>query len=187
LLLGPFWIYVIMVIVAGLTALYTIRCFWLVFRGEPRSDYHAHQTDIAMKIALAPLAAAALLSWLAVGRFSVLLGESLPYHAIEPFPLKELLHEVISIPTLIALVVIALGILLWLQRSRLTTISDGLKSIRWAADNSFGFEAINGAISRTTQNLAEVMRNTQTGHLSWNVLGIIAAIAILFATIVLGA
>jgi NADH-quinone oxidoreductase subunit L len=96
---GPFWLYVIMVIVAGLTALYTIRCFWLVFRGEPRTEYHAHKTDTAMKVALAPLAVAAVVSWLAVGRFSVLLGESLPFHGIEPFPLKELLHEVLSVPT----------------------------------------------------------------------------------------
>ena len=50
---GPFWLYVIMVIVAGLTALYTARCFWLVFRGE---SGHAHKTDLAMKIALVLLA-----------------------------------------------------------------------------------------------------------------------------------
>ena len=111
----------------------------------------------------------------------------LPFHEIEPFPLKELLHEVVSIPTLIALVVIAIGITLWLLRSRLTAFVDGLKSIRWAADNSFGFEAINGAISRSTHSIAESLRNTQTGHLSWNVLGIIAAVVILFVYIIVGA
>ena len=184
---GPFWIYVIMVIVAGLTALYTARCFWLVFRGEPRSDYHAHKTDLAMKIALAPLAITAVVSWLAVGRFSVLLGDSLPFHEIEAFPLKELLHEVVSLPTLIALVVIAIGIALWLLRSRLVGFVDGLKSIRWAAENSFGFEAVNGAISRSTRRISESLRDTQTGHLSWNVLGIVAAVVILFVYIIVGA
>lgn len=184
---GPFWLYVIMVIVAGLTALYTIRCFWLVFMGEPRTDYHAHKTEMAMKIALAPLAVAAVVSWLAVGRFSVLLGESMPFHGIEPFPIKELLHEVLSLPTLIVLVVIAIGITLWLQRIRLTRVTEGLKSIRWAAENSFGFEGLNGAITRTTQSFAETLRNTQTGHLSWNVLGIVAAVVALFIYIVLGA
>lgn len=176
-----------MVFVAGLTALYTIRCFWMVFRGQPRSDYHSHKIEAAMKIALAPLAAAALVSWLAVGRFSVLLGQSLPYHGIEPFPLKELVHEVLSIPTLIALLVIAIGITLWVFRSRLTAVSDGLHSIRWAAENSFGFEAVNSAITRTTSSLAEKLRDTQTGHLSWNVLGIVAAVAILFVYIIIGA
>jgi len=184
---GSLWSYVVMVFVAGLTALYTIRCFWMVFRGEPRSDYHAHKIEAAMKIALAPLAAAALVSWLVVGRFSVLLGQSLPYHGIEPFPIKELLHEVLSVPTLIALLVIAIGITLWVFRSRLTSVSDGLHSIRWAAENSFGFEAVNGAITRTTGSLAEKLRDTQTGHLSWNVLGIVAAVAILFVYIIIGA
>jgi hypothetical protein len=73
------------------------------------------------------------------------------------------------------------------MRSRLTAFVDGLKSIRWAADNSFGFEAVNGAISRSTRSIAESLRNTQTGHLSWNVLGIIAAVVILFVYIIIGA
>jgi NADH-quinone oxidoreductase subunit L len=179
--------WVVMVVVAGLTALYTARCFWLVFRGEARSDYHAHKTEWPMKVALAPLAAAALVSWLAVGRFSVMMGISLPFHVIEPFPLKELLHEVISLPTLVALVVIAIGITLWALRSRLTGVTDGLKSIRWASEHSFGFEAVNGAVTRTTQNIAEALRNTQTGHLSWNVLGIIVTVAALFIFAVIGA
>ena len=184
---GPLWLYVIMVIVAGLTALYTVRCFWLVFRGEPRSDYHAHKTGLALKVSLATLASAAVVSWLAVGRFSVLLGESLPFHKIEPFPLKELIHEVVSVPTLITLLVISLGIILWVLRSHLTGFVEGLKSIRWAAENSFGFEAINGTITRTTQNIAELLRNTQIGHLSWNILGIITAVAVLFIFIFIGA
>jgi NADH-quinone oxidoreductase subunit L len=185
---NPKWIYGIMVLVAGLTALYTIRCVWMVFFGEPRSDYHAHKIEPAMKIALAPLAFAAVTSWLAVGRFSLLLGEkTLPLHLIEPLGIKELLHEMISVPTLIALVVIALGIGLWMLRSRLAGLVDGLKSLRWAADNSFGFEAINNAVVRVTNSLAETLRNTQTGLLNWNVLGILAAVIILFTILVLGA
>jgi NADH-quinone oxidoreductase subunit L len=185
---GPFWIYVIMMVVAGLTALYTLRCFWLVFRGSARSDYHAHKTDMAMKFALAPLAIGAVVSWLVVGRFSVLLGEhTLPFHAIEPFSLNELVHEVLSIPTLVAMAVIGVGIVLWLLREKLTGFTNGLKSIRWAAENSFGFEAVNDAVTRITTNIAEALRETHTGHLSWNVVGIMAAVVILFVYIVMGA
>ena len=185
---GPGWIYGIMVLVAGLTALYTIRCVWLVFFDEPRSDYHAHKVEFAMKAALAPLALAALTSWLAVGRFSLLLGEeTLPVHAVEPLGIKEMFHEVISIPTLIALVVIAVGIVLWLLRSKLTGLVDGLKSIRWVSENSFGFEAINSAIVNITNKIAEALRGTQTGLLNWNVLGILATMIVLFVILVLGA
>ncbi len=185
---GPVWLYIFMLFVAGLTALYTIRCVWLVFFGEPRSEYHANNEGWAMRIALAVLAAAALFSWLLVGRFSLLLGEkSLPYHGIEPFGLKDLFHEILSIPTLIALVVITIGLLFWLLRERLEGMSSGLKSIRWAAEKSFGFEAVNSAILRVTQSLAEGLRNTQTGLLGWNVVGILAAVIVLFTILILGA
>lgn len=185
---GPFWIYVIMMVVAGLTALYTLRCFWLVFRGAARSDYHAHKTDLAMKLALAPLAIGAIVSWLVVGRFSVLLGEhTLPFHTIEPFSLNDLVHEVLSIPTLVAMIIISVGIALWLLREKLTGVTNGLKSIRWAAENSFGFEAVNDAVSHTTARIAEALRETHTGHLSWNVVGIVAAVVILFVYIATGA
>lgn len=185
---GPTWIYGVMVLVAGLTALYTIRCVWLVFFGEPRSDYHTHKVDIAMKIALGPLALAALISWLAVDNFTTLLGEeSMPWHVVHHVNIQELFHEVLSIPTLIALVVIALGITLWLFRSKLQGVVDGLKIFRWVSEHSFGFEAINDAVVRITGSLAEGLRKTQTGLLNWNVLGILAAVIILFAIITLGA
>jgi NADH-quinone oxidoreductase subunit L len=185
---GPTWIYGIMVLVAGLTALYTIRCVWMVFYGEPRSDYHAHKVELAMKIALAPLALAAVTSWLLVGRFSLLLGEkSLPFHAIEALGVKALFRDVLSIPTLIALAVIAIGIVLWLLRAKLAGLVDGLKSIRWASENSFGFEAINNSIVRITNSMAEGLRNTQTGYLNWNVFGILAAVIVIFVILAVGA
>lgn len=185
---GPSWIYGIMVLVAGMTALYTIRCVWLVFFGEARSDYHAHKVELAMKVALAPLALGALVSWLAVGPFSKLLGEaSLPQHHIKSLSIPELIHEVLKLPTLIALVAIAIGVILWLLRSKLEGFVEGLKSFQWAADHSFGFEAVNSAVVRMTNSLAETLRNTQTGLLNWNVLGILAALIILVAAITLGA
>jgi NADH-quinone oxidoreductase subunit L len=185
---GPSWIYAIMVLVAGMTALYTIRCVWLVFFGEARSDYHAHKVELAMKGALAPLALGALVSWLAVGPFSKILGEaSLPQHHIKSLSIPELIHEVLKLPTLIALVAIAIGVILWLLRSKLEGFVEGLKSFQWAADHSFGFEAVNSAVVRMTNSLAETLRNTQTGLLNWNVLGILAALIILVAAITLGA
>jgi NADH-quinone oxidoreductase subunit L len=180
--------YGIMVFVAGLTALYTFRMVWMVFFGEPRSDYHAHKVGAAMKIALAPLAAAALVSWLAVGRFSLLLGEnSLPFHGIEPFGIREMFHEVISLPTLIPLAVILIGILCWIFREKLTGVSKLFGWLRWLADHSFGFEAINSGVVNGTQKGAEGLRVTQTGVLGWNVLAVLSTIIILFALFAIGA
>lgn len=185
---GPTWLYVLMVLVSGLTALYTIRCVWMVFFGEPRSEYHAHLVEMPMKIALTPLAIGALASWLLVKPFSVMLGEtSLPYHGMKELSLAEMTHEVLTIPTLIALVVIGVGILLWFIRTKLTGIINGLKNIRWASESSFGFEAVNTAVVKVTQSIAESLRNTQTGLLNWNVLGIVATLVILFVILGIGA
>lgn len=185
---GPVWMYAVMVFVAGLTALYTIRCVWMVFYGEPRSDYHAHKTGTAMKVALAPLAFLACVTWLAAGRFSVLLSEkTLPFHKIELLPLKEMIHEVISVPTLIALAVIACGIVLWLLRDKLNGLINALSGVRKASVDSFGFEAINRGVVRGTQSAAEALRVTQTGLLNWNLVGILAVIIVLFVFIAVGA
>jgi len=184
---GPTWLYVLMVIVAGLTALYTARCVWLVFFGEPRTDYHAHPVGLSMKVALIPLALAALVSWTAVGPFSELLGShTLPYHNIERTSLAEIFHEILTLPTLITLIVIALGILLWFMRSRLEGLINGLRSIRWASEKSFGFEALNTAFVEVTENIAEALRGTQTGILNWNVLAIAASLIVLFVVVVVG-
>lgn len=185
---GPLWMYITMVFVAGLTALYTIRCVWMVFYGQPRSDYHAHKTGTAMKVALIPLAFGALVTWLAAGRFSVLLGEgTLPFNKIEPLPLKEMIHEVISIPTLIALVVIACGVALWLLRDKLGGLIDALKGVRKISEDSFGFEAINRGVVNGVQSAAEAIRVTQTGLLNWNLVGVLAAVIILFVFLAMGA
>jgi NADH-quinone oxidoreductase subunit L len=181
-------LYWVMVFVAGLTALYTIRMVSMVFYGEPRSDYHAHKVGAAMKIALAPLAAAALTSWLAIGGFSKLLGEeSLTYHAIESLSLSGMFHEVISLPTLIPLAVILLGILCWVFREKLAGIGKLFGWLRWLADHSFGFEAINSGVVSAAQGGAEGLRVTQTGILGWNVLAILSTIIVLFTLFAIGA
>lgn len=180
--------YGIMVLVAGLTALYTIRMVWMVFFGEPRSDYHAHKVGLAMKVALAPLAGLAVVSWLAVGQFSSLLGEeSLPYHGIEFLNLKEMMGEVLSVGTLIPLAVITVGILCWVYREKLTGVSKLFGWLRWLADHSFGFEAVNSGIVSVTQESAEGLRVTQTGLLGWNIFAVVCTIVILFAIFAIGA
>lgn len=184
---GPVWLYVLMVVVAGLTALYTARCVWLVFFGEARSEYHTHPIGVGMKAALIPLAAAALISWLAVAPFSELLGEKiLPFHGIERTSLAALFHEVLTLPTLVTLIIIGLGILTWFVRTKLEGLVNGMRSIRWASEKSFGFEALNTAFVEVTNNIAEALRGTQTGILNWNILAIAASLIILFAILLVG-
>jgi NADH-quinone oxidoreductase subunit L len=184
---GPMWMYVIMVISAGLTAFYTFRMVYMVFYGKPASEKHVHDAGPAMKVALVPLAIGAVISFLAAGYFSHLLSEAtLPYHGVEALPLLTILEEVFTWPTLIALAVVTLGLVAWWQRDKLAWLGKALKPLGWAAENSFGFEAINKGIVRCTQGIAEALRVTQTGSLAWNVIGILAGLILVLAILAIG-
>ncbi len=185
---NPLWIYIVMLFVAGLTALYTFRCLWMVFYGETKQDQHVHPTGTAMKVALAPLALGALTSWLLVGLFGQMLENSLPAHKVHALGILEMINEVVSAPaTWIAMAIIALGIMTWYVRNSLQAVTNALRVPVELAKNSFGFESINDGIINSVQSLGEKLRVTQTGQLNWNVFGILAGLVILIAVLVIGA
>jgi NADH-quinone oxidoreductase subunit L len=185
---NPIWIYVIMLIVAGLTALYTTRCVWMVFYGENKLDRHIHPVGRNMKIALTPLAIGAFSTWILIGPFSKMMSSSLPVHSIQEVNLSELFNHVVFAPaTWIALAVIALGIMTWFGRGTLTGIRQALKPIAGMAEASFGFEKINKFIVGATQGLGESLRITQTGKLNWNVFYILVTLVVVFAVLMIGA
>ncbi len=184
---GPTWLYAVMLITAGLTALYTYRCVYLVFYGQPRSQGHYHDAQPAMRVALAPLAFGAFTTWLLAGPFSGLLQATLPFHEIEAASSLKILEEVVSLPTLIALVVIALGLAAWHWRSALAGLARSLQGIGKIAADSFGFEAINKGIVTATQESAEALRVTQTGVLNWNVAAILAGLIVVLIILARGA
>jgi NADH-quinone oxidoreductase subunit L len=178
---GPWWMYILMVLGAGLTACYTFRMVWMVFYGKPQGSAHVHDAGTAMKFALAPLALGTLLTWLLAGPFAHLLGEEIESTG-------EVLLEVITDPlTLVALAVVALGLAAWWQRARLQGVVKAFQGLARAAENSFGFEAINRGVVEITQKAAEGLRVTQTGLLNWNVFGILAGLVLVLAILLLGA
>jgi NADH-quinone oxidoreductase subunit L len=188
LLHGPIWAYVVMVFVAGLTALYTFRCVSLVFFGETRSKLHAHDATPAMKISLSLLALGSLTTWLLAGPFASMMHDTLPFHDLHALTTLEMVKEVVLAPaTLIALTVVALGLIAWWQRTALKGLIKALSSISAAARNHFGFEAINKGIVDITFSSAESLRNTQTGVINWNIFYILAGLVILLAILALGA
>jgi NADH-quinone oxidoreductase subunit L len=185
---GPAWIFAIMLVVVGLTALYTFRCVWLVFFGEPRSELHAHDAGVAMRVALVPLAFGSLTTWLLAGPFIAWLAHSVPSQAIEIKTGAEIFMEILSAPaTWGAIVMVLLGLAAWWWRDRLSGLVQGLRGVAKAATDSFGFEAINRSIVTVTQGSAEALRATQTGVLNWNIFGIVAGLVIILVILALGA
>lgn len=183
---GPLWAWLGMLLVAGITALYTLRCVWLVFYGEPHSHLHVHDAGKAMKVALAPLALGALVSWLLVGPFFRMLTETLPAHELEFESTSEFALNILKAPvTWLAMGMVALGFLAWIFREKLSGLTRVFSPISRVAEASFGFEAINHGIVAGTNRLAEWLRGSQTGSLNWNVFGILAGLVLVLA-IVLG-
>ncbi len=176
---GNTWVFAGLVLGAGITALYTFRMVWMVFADKPRSERHAHDAPMAMRVALGLLAFGTLTTWLLAGPFEQLLDPALAAHTSALEGTITICVEVLTAPaTLLALVVIALGLAAWWWRAQLTGVANALQGPgRFAADG-FGFEWINQRIVAATQGAGEALRITQTGQLNWNVFGIVGALAI---------
>jgi NADH-quinone oxidoreductase subunit L len=185
LLYGPLWGYLVMLLVAGLTAFYTFRMVWMVFFGKKNYSSHPHDAPPAMKISLGLLALGTLSTWLVVGQFGQMLVDSLPYHHLHALGLSEMALEVLlALATAFALGVVALGLAAWWWRDKLTGLGNALQPIANIARNDFGFEWLNSQIVKLTQTLAEASRTTQTGQLNWNVAGIVGGLVIVLSFIV---
>jgi NADH-quinone oxidoreductase subunit L len=189
---GPLWAWIIMLVTAGLTALYTLRCIVMVFFGAPakaRAE-HVHDAGPAMQVALIPLAAGTLVTWLLAGPFLRLLQRTLPLHfagEAESAGTWAIAGEILAAPaTYIALAVVAAGLLAWLLRRPLSRLIAGIEGARRAAEGGLGFESINRGVSRAVQGAGEGLRVTQSGLLNWNVAGIVIAVVAVMIALVWG-
>jgi NADH-quinone oxidoreductase subunit L len=172
---SPFWAYALMLLGAGLTAFYTFRIVWLVFFGKERDQLHVHHAGSAMKISLGILAAGTFVTWLFFGRLNGLLSTTLPFHELERESLLQLVSAILSAPaTWLALLVVATGFgISWVRVRGYALFGGGW--LQPFVDSSFGFETINRAIVEGVNKLAGQLSLTQTGVLSWNVVGILGA------------
>jgi NADH-quinone oxidoreductase subunit L len=183
---GPVWAYIVMLAGAGITALYTFRMVYLVFYGKPRSELHVHPAGQWMKLTTGILAAGTLTTWLLVGLFGEFLESTLPFHHLEIEAGATVLEDILTAPaTYLAMGVVALGLLAWQFHGLLAGLA--LAPVGRAASNDFGFEWINLQVVKWTQTSANKLRTTQTGHLNWNVLGIVGGLVIVLVILALGA
>ena len=122
------------------------------------------------------------------GPFSGLLASTLPFHNLQVESTGAILLAVITAPaTYAALAVVALGLIAWWQRENLRFISEPLRGVGRIAAESFGFEAINRWVVAQVSAAAESLSALQTGQLNWNILGIVAGLAVVLLILALGA
>lgn len=182
---GPAWAYAGMLIGAGLTGLYSLRMVSLVFYGPGRKLDHIHDAPTAMRISLVALAFGTLTTWLLAGPFSRLLSTSLPFHAIHPEATLAVVLEVISAyQTWLTVAVVMLVASAWFLRGRMNGLAKRVQPFIDFTQAGSGFEWVNKQIVSITSQAASGLRLTQTGALSWNVVGIVGGLILLLAIII---
>jgi NADH-quinone oxidoreductase subunit L len=178
---GPLWAYVGMLLVAGMTAFYTLRMTWLVFFSETREALHTHETGLAMKVSLGLLAIGTLTTWLLAGPFARMLHQTLIFHSVSELTTSELMQEILFAPaTYGALAVVSMGLgIFWLGRKQAAAGKEAWFDI--LSSESFGFEWLNRQITSLTVRAGSILQKSQTGQLNWNVMGILGALLVVLA------
>jgi NADH-quinone oxidoreductase subunit L len=181
---GPIWAYLLMLVCVGITALYSLRLVYRIFYGNAGVIEPAHDGKTAMRVSLAILSTGTLTAWLLGGSLSRLMQATLPGHAIEAESTLEMVEKIAVNPsTWITLAIIAAGFGLWLLRSRLARVSQGLQPI---VTGGLGFDWVNDQIVKATKMLASLLQRAQTGQLNWNIAGIVAGLVIILIILVRG-
>ncbi|MCD6474695.1 MAG: NADH-quinone oxidoreductase subunit L [Anaerolineaceae bacterium] len=184
---GPLWAYAIMLITAGLTAYYTIRCVWMVFFGESRSHMQPHKISSMMKTTLTPLAFGSLTAWLLASPLSKFLQSSMPFHHFHTYSFWEPFISVLASPyTYLTMVVIIIAIYGFFRIKKMKGLIHDFRGIIGFAENGLGFDQFNKAFVTPTIWLAEGLRYTQTGILNWNILGTLLGLLFLISAVLLG-
>ena len=110
---------VLLIITAILTAIYSVRMYWLTFQGDRRSAGEAHESSWQMTVPLGALAVGTLISWIYVGGYTDKLGQDLPHHQIPEVELGYLWHHTFTSPLLlVGIAVVAILAVLGVQWSR---------------------------------------------------------------------
>jgi NADH-quinone oxidoreductase subunit L len=187
LLYGPSWAYLGMLAGAGVTALYTVRCVWLVFYGSLRPQRRLHDAPAAMRFSLGLLVLGTLSTWLLAGPFGRLLASTLPFHGLHAESTTAILLEIAGAPaTLLALLVVTVGIGIWFLTRAPEALANLPPAVQRLARTEFGFDWLNGRIAAATQRAAGTLQLSQTGQLNWNVAAVAAALGLVLLALLTG-
>ncbi len=182
---APAWSAWLMLVVAGLTALYTVRLVWLVFFGEPRAELHAHDATVTMQLPLGLLSIGTLTTWLLAPSFAALLRDTLPFHTLADE--TGLFTAIAQSPvTLVALVVIALGVVLWFVRLKLARFTSAASGLSSAARADFGFAWLSRRVTTVTLRVSTWSSALQTGQLNWNIVQLVGGFIVVALVLALG-
>ncbi|MFP3902832.1 MAG: NADH-quinone oxidoreductase subunit L [Armatimonadota bacterium] len=167
----PMWL---LMASALLTAMYSLRMYFMVFKGEGVYEAEPHDAPPSMSGVLVILSLAAMVFWLGVDFYSDRLVQGLTIHHVEGLSLAGLAHAVTSVPVLMGLtvVVVVLFFGLWIAWSATGRVLSAEGA--WAQaliDTKFGLDAFYAAAVTMIEKFCQQFRRLQTGDLNYNVAG----------------
>lgn len=184
---SPIWMAVLMFVGVGITALYSTRMIWMVFRARP-DGAHAHPEGLSMRFSMGVLAAGTLLTGLLAEPLArAMHGTMFAEDAAHVTGNLTLAGTILGAPaTWLALLVVVLGAALWLLREQLHTLARLFEPLQRAALADFGFEKLNQSVTGSFLAGAAALRRTQTGQLGWNLVAIITGLLIVLVVVLIG-
>ncbi len=171
----------VVVLTAVLTVAYSMRMYWLVFRGKPRTAAHTHESPAAMTAPLVILAIGAIGSWALIGIFSEAMHAPVyGFEGAHAYDLMEFLEHTFTSPAvLLSFLAMGVGLLIFLSRKNLLLRKPRTCIMKLAA-KGFHFDTFyNGFVSRL-RILAMGLRKSQTGDANMNAVGIAMAFLLIF-------
>lgn len=188
---NPLGVYLPLAAGAAITAIYAARMCRMVFIAPPRhgaTEARLH-VPLSMSLPLALLAAGVMSAWLLAEPLANWMRATLPFHAdfiLLHRAADSLIstHTVFAPSTLIILSLTLAGLVVGRRASHTpgeeSRVAPGVGRIE-----SF-FNGSAGAVVSATRHSAALLQKTQTGQLSWNIVGIILGLIALLVLLLQG-
>lgn len=178
---GPF---AVLALAAVVTALYSCRMYWLVFRGEPE----AREAPWQMTTPLAILGFFTLVSWLSIGGYAKTMAESMPLYHIHEKSVKSLVVGTVTSPTISVTIIVLLVVLYALvaYRERFFSLMAEETPRVSLARRGYRFDDLYGWLVDGFKGLCVLSRRLQTGDANLNMLGVVIGLWVMLLLIYLG-
>ncbi|MFB6200416.1 MAG: NADH-quinone oxidoreductase subunit L [Halorhabdus sp.] len=167
--------FTVLAVTAVLTAVYSIRIYYLVFYAQPTAS--AEESPLAMTGPLAVLAVLTATSWIAIGPLSTALATYFPHSHLHAYTLLEFVEHTLTVRTAaLTAGILGVGYLGFHFRQSINDATPaGLLAI---LDAGYGFDRLYESVVMAYRWWCTRTRGIQTGDVNYNVVGVVVALVI---------
>ncbi|RLG71532.1 MAG: hypothetical protein DRO11_04275 [Methanobacteriota archaeon] len=166
---GPF---AVLALAAVMTALYSCRMYWLVFRGEPGD---VREAPWQMTTPLVILGFFSVVSWLSIGGYARIMAGSMPLYHIHEKSLRSLVVDTVTSPAIsvtIIVLLIAFYALLAYRERFFSLMVEETPHVSLAR-RGYRFDDLYGRLTEGFKGVCTLSRRLQTGDANLNMLGVL--------------